>query len=147
MLMNSKRHATSQHVHVAAYLPGKNLWLTETGEASCGGDTWASEFADSFRLLDQLGSLAQKSVKTVMFNTLASSDYGLLDEQSLDPRPNYWAALFWTRTRGPRALDPGVAPVETLRVYAECMNGSPGGVTLLVLNTGNSSEASLKLPA
>ena len=38
-----------------AYLPGKNLWLTETGEGSCGGDTWAAEFADSFRLLDQFG--------------------------------------------------------------------------------------------
>ena len=45
------------------YLPGKDIWLTETGEASCGGDTWASTFVDAFRLLDQLGSLAQKSVK------------------------------------------------------------------------------------
>src|SRR5205814_3710911 len=42
-----------------AYLPGKNLWLTETGEGSCGGDTWAAQFADSFRLLDQFGALAQ----------------------------------------------------------------------------------------
>ncbi|MFL6449500.1 MAG: hypothetical protein ACJ746_17750 [Bryobacteraceae bacterium] len=128
------------------YLPGKDLWLTETGEGSCGGDTWAAQFADSFRLLDQLGSLAQKSVKAVMFNTLASSDYGLLDEQTLEPRPNYWAALLWKRTMGTRSLDPGVTSTQTLRVYAECMDGSPGGVTLLVLNTGKSSEASLKVP-
>jgi heparanase len=127
------------------YLPGKDLWLTETGEASCGGDTWAAEFADSFRLLDQLGSLAQKSVKAVMFNTLASSDYGLVDERGLNPRPNYWAALLWKRTMGTRSLDPGVAPRPNLRLYAQCMNGSSGGVTLLVLNTDKTSEASLKV--
>jgi len=26
-----------------------------------------------------------------MHNTLAASDYGLLDEKTLMPRPNYWA--------------------------------------------------------
>lgn len=130
-----------------AFLPGKDLWLTETGEAACGGDTWAAEFADSFRLLDQFGSLSQKSVKTIMYNTLASSDYGLLDEQTLDARPNYWAALLWKRTMGTRSLDPSVAPTPNLRVYAQCMNGSSGGVTLLVLNIDTTSEASLKVPA
>jgi len=33
-----------------------------------------------------------------------------------------------------------------LRAYAQCMNGSSGGVALVVLNLGNISEASLKLP-
>src|SRR6476469_819327 len=78
------------------FLPGKQLWLT--GEASCGGDQWASTFLDSFRFMDQLGALAQRKVQTVMVNTLASSDYGLLEEDTFDPRPNYWAALIWKRT-------------------------------------------------
>jgi hypothetical protein len=129
-----------------AYLPGKDLWLTETGEGSCGGDTWAAQFADSFRLLDQFGSLAQKSVKSVMYNTLASSDYGMLNEETLEPRPNYWAALLWKRTMGTRSLDPGVVPAKNVRVYAQCMKDSSGGVTLLVLNMDKSSNASLKLP-
>lgn len=129
-----------------AYLPRKNLWLTETGEGSCGGDTWAAEFADSFRLLDQFGALAQRSVKTIMYNTLASSDYGLLNEETLEPRPNYWAALFWKRTMGTRALDPGFVPAKNLRVYAQCMKDSNGGVALLVLNMDGASEALLKLP-
>ena len=41
------------------FAPGKPLWLTETGETACGGDPWASDFIDSFRYLNQLGSLAQ----------------------------------------------------------------------------------------
>ena len=128
------------------YLPGKNIWLTETGEGSCGGDTWAAEFADSFRLLDQFGSLAQKSVKSIMYNTLASSDYGMLDEETLEPRPNYWAAVLWKRTMGSRSLNPGVLPTNNVRVYAHCMNGSRGGVTLMILNMDKSSELSLIVP-
>ena len=128
------------------YLPGKDLWVTESGEAACGGDTWAAEFVDSFRLLDQLGSLAQKSVKSVMYNTLASSDYGLLDEATLDPRPNYWAVLLWKRTMGTRALDPGSPPAPNVRVYAQCMRDTSGGVTLLVLNMNKSGEHSLDVP-
>jgi hypothetical protein len=128
------------------YLPGKDIWLTETGEAACGGDTWAAEFIDSFRYLDQLGSLAQKNVKVVMHNTLAASDYGLLDEQTLEPRPNYWAALLWKSTMGTRVLNPGVAAASNLRVFAQCMKDSQGGVSVLVLNTDPRAEQSLQSP-
>ena len=128
------------------YLPGKALWLTETGEASCGGDQWASQFIDSFRLLDQFGSLAQKSVQSVMHNTLASSDYGLVDEDTLEPRPNYWAALLWKRTMGTRALDPGIRSTPGLRVYAQCLKNVKGGVALLVLNVDKKTTATLELP-
>jgi hypothetical protein len=126
-------------------MPGKPLWLTETGEAACGGDTWASEFVDSFRLLDQFGSLAQKSVKSIMVNTLASSDYGLLDEDTLEPRPNYWAILLWKRTMGTRALDPGAAPSPNVRTYAQCMKNSNGGVSFLLINLDKAAEASINV--
>lgn len=129
-----------------AYLPGKPLWLTETGEAGCGGDPWASEFLDSFRFMDQLGSLAQKSVKTVMVNTLASSDYGLLDETTLDPRPNFWAALLWKRTMGTRVLDPGPSPNASTRMYTQCAKESKGGVALLILNLDSTAEQTLQIP-
>ena len=128
------------------YVPGKDIWLTETGEAGCGGDKWAADFVDSFRYLDQLGTLARKSVKVVAYNTLASSDYGLLDEETLEPRPNYWAALLWKRTMGTRVLNPGVATTPNVRVYAQCMKGPRGGVSLLVLNTDAKAEYSLQLP-
>ncbi len=69
------------------YLPGKPIWLTETGQAACGGDPFAGQFADSFRFLNQLGTLAQKGVKSIMHNTLAASDDGLLAEDTLEPKP------------------------------------------------------------
>lgn len=129
------------------YLPGKPMWVTETGEASCGGDTWASDFIDTFRMLDQLGALAQKSVQSVMFNTLASSDYGLIDQETLRPRPNYWAALLWDRTMGRRSLDPELAPSPGLRVYAQCLKNSNGGVAVLVLNIDKTAAHTLKVPS
>ena len=66
--------------------PGKSLWITETADAACGGNPWVSTFLDTFRYLVQHASLAQRGVKVIMHNTLASSDYGLLDENH--SRPN-----------------------------------------------------------
>ena len=88
-------------------LPGKPLWITETAEAACGGDPWASTFVDSFRYLNQLGLLAKLGVQVHIHNTLASSDYGLLDKNTYAPRPNYWSALLWRRLMGATVLDPG----------------------------------------
>jgi heparanase len=117
------------------YTPGKPMWLTETAEAACGGDQFAGEFADTFRFLNQLGTLAQKGVQVVMHNTLAASDYGLLDESTLEPRPDYWAAFLWKRLMGAVVLDPGVAGSENLRVFAHCAQHQSGGVALVLLNT------------
>jgi hypothetical protein len=51
-----------------------------------------------------------------MHNTLAASDYGLLDEATFTPQPNYWAALLWHRTMGATVLDAGPAPSPSVRV-------------------------------
>jgi len=126
------------------YLPGKALWLNETGEAACGGDPFAAQFADTFRFLNQLGTLAQKGVQVVMRNTLDASDYGLLREGTFEPRPDYWAALLWKRLMGPVVLDPRAGD-STLRIYAQCMTGMPGGVTLLAINTDMTKEHGLTI--
>ena len=128
------------------YLPGKPLWLTETAEAACGGDPLAGQFVDTFRYVNQLGSLAQRGVVAVMHNTLASSDYGLLDEETLEPRPDYWAALLWKRSMGKVVLDPGVAKDEKLRIYAHCSVKGKGGVSLAVLNLDPERDGAMKLP-
>jgi heparanase len=128
------------------YLPGKPIWLTETAQAACGGDKWAAQFVDSFRYLNQLGTLAQKGVQSVMHNTLASSDYGMLDEETLDPRPNYWAAVLWNRTMGVAVLDPHIATHDNLRVYAHCMKDTTGGVSMLILNTDPTAEQTVSVP-
>ena len=126
--------------------PGKPIWLTETADAACGGNPWAASFLDTFRYLDQLGRLARAGVQVVMHNTLAASDYGLLDEKTLEPRPNYWGALLWRQLMGTTVLDAGVPIQSGLHVYAHCQRGTPGGVALLVINADRNAPHSLMLP-
>ncbi|MGH9695196.1 MAG: hypothetical protein ACRD5Z_13690, partial [Bryobacteraceae bacterium] len=126
--------------------PGKPLWVTETADAACGGDPWASTFLDSFRYLDQLGSLAKRGVQVNIHNTLASTDYGLLDENTRAPRPNYWAALLWRKFMGTTVLDAGNSPAPTLHLYAHCLRGQPGGVAVLAINTDREASQSLEIP-
>ena len=123
--------------------PGKPIWLTETAEAACGGNRWSSTFLDPFRYLDQLGRLARGGVRVVMHNTLVGSDYGLLDEMTFMPRPNYWAALLWRQLMGNVVLDSGIAMQQGLHVYAHCQRRRPGGVVLLVIN--NDAQESREL--
>ena len=126
--------------------PGKPLWLTETAQTACGGDRWASTFLDSFRYLNQLGTLARRGVRVHMHNTLAASDYGLLDENTYTPRPNYWSALLWRKLMGTTVLDPGGAHATSLHLYAHCLRNRPGGVVLLAINTGRDASQSFDIP-
>ena len=120
--------------------PGRPLWLTETGETACGGNPWASTFVDSFRYLEQLGRLAKMGVQVVAHNTLAASDYALIDEETLEPRPDYWAALLWRRLMGTTVLEAGPSPEAGVHVYAHCLAGKPGGVAMLAVNTDRSAS-------
>lgn len=129
------------------YMPGKPFWNTETADAACGGNPWGGTFLDTFRYLDQLGRLARQEVKVVIHNTLVASDYGLLDENTFEPKPNYWGALLWRRLMGTTVLDPGVVNRAGLHVYTQCLRGVPGGVAMLVLNTGQHQSESLVIPA
>lgn len=130
--------------------PGKPMWNTETGQAACGGDRWASTFVDTFRYLNQLGTLARAGVQVQMHNTLNASDYGLLDETTYEPRPDYWAALMWRRLMGTTVLDPGLdvgtAQAANLHVYAHCLRGKPGGVAVLAINADAGAAQQIAIP-
>ncbi|MGO9266709.1 MAG: hypothetical protein ACLQBA_17820 [Candidatus Binataceae bacterium] len=126
--------------------PGKPFWVTETADAACGGNPWAASFLDSFRYLDQLGRLAKQNVLVIMHNTLASSDYGLLNEQDLTPRPNYWSALLWRKLMGATVLESGVPIQAGMHIYAHCLRGNAGGVAVLVLNTDKKRSRRLSVP-
>jgi hypothetical protein len=125
--------------------PSKPIWITEIADAACGGSPWANTFLDSFRYLDQHGRLARDGVSVAFHNTLASSEYGLLDQNTFAPRPNYWAALLWRRLMGQNVLDPGPSR-PGLNLYAQCLPGHPGGVTLLAINTSRIDNRSIELP-
>ena len=120
--------------------PGKPLWNTESGETACGGNPWASAFADTFRFVDTLGRSARQGVKVFMHNTLAASDYALLDDETHDPRPNYWAAVLWKRTMGTTVLAAPASPAPQIRIYAHCLPTRRGGVGLAVINTGDAQQ-------
>jgi heparanase len=122
------------------YEPGKPMWNTETAQAACGGSPWASTFLDSFRYLNQNAALAQLGLQAIQHNTLAASDYALIDRDSLTPRPNYWAAVLWRRTMGQTVLASPKSPSPALRLYAHCLAGKPGGVAVLALNTGEAAQ-------
>ena len=127
--------------------PGKSIWLTETAETACGGNPWSSTFLDTFRYLDQLGRLAKQHVQVVMHNTLDASDYGLLQEGTYVPRPNFWAALLWHKLMGTTVLDAGIPTQPGLHVYAHCLRDAPGGVAVLVIQTDKQQPRTLHIPA
>jgi len=129
------------------YEPGKPMWLTETAEAACGGDPWASTYVDGVRYVHQLGSLARIGVQAVMHNTLAASDYGLIDEATLAPRPNYWSAVLWRRLMGSTVLEAAAPTMPNQYVYAHCLTGHKGGVAMVVLNADHDATQKLNLGA
>ena len=145
-LSGADRSAASYAELRDRFEPGRPLWITETADAACGGNPWASTFLDSFRYLDQLGRMARRQVQVIFHNTLAASDYGLLDDNDLSPRPNYWAALLWRRLMGPVVLDPGPVAEPRLHLYAHCLRGRPGGVALLAINPDRATSRLLDLP-
>jgi len=76
----------------------------------------------------------------IAHNTLSASDYALLDEKTLDPRPNYWAALLWRRLMGPVVLNPGQAAENGLYLYSQCMPDRRGGVSVLAINASSTAR-------
>jgi hypothetical protein len=122
------------------YEPGDPLWVTETAQAACGGSPWAASFLDTFRFVNQLGLLAQNGVDVVMHNTLAASDYSLIEEDTREPRPNYWAAVLWKRIMGTTVLEQPATPSTELRLYAHCLKGQPGGVGIAAINLGRAVQ-------
>jgi heparanase 1 len=69
----------------------------------------------------------------------------LIDGATLEPRPNYWAAVLWRRLMGTGVLEAGVSGDPNLHVYAHCLRGIPGGVAMLVINADKSSARNLSL--
>ena len=122
------------------YTPGAPMWITETAEAACGGDRWAAWFQDSIRYVDTLGRLARGDGDVVFHNTLAASDYALIDEDGLVPRASYWAGVLWGRLVGPRVLAVETsAELADLTTYAHCSRSDDGGTTYVVVSASTTA--------
>ncbi|MCD8354898.1 MAG: beta-glucuronidase [Clostridiales bacterium] len=128
------------------YVPGAEMWVTESGDAGGGGDTWASTFLDVFRTLNELGGFSTVTSGVIFHNTLASSDYGFLARQVFDPRPNYFAVLLWNRLMGTTVYDTGEPVREGAHIYAHSRKDGKPGVVYLVINTSTTEATTAELP-
>lgn len=115
------------------YAPGAPIWVTETGAAACGGPAWQPTFLDTFRFLDTEARLAKEGLDAIFTHELFSGSNGVIEAKTFMPHSDYWAALFWRRLMGTQVLDAG--PIQHgLHLYAHCLRGKPGGVTVLAIN-------------
>lgn len=128
------------------YVPGGEMWVTESGDAGCGGNTWASTYMDVPRTLNELGEFASLTDGVIFHNTLASSDYGYLKHGSFEPRPNYFAALLWNRLMGTTVYDAGEPIREGVHVYAHSRKDGKPGAAYLIINNSLTEATTVELP-
>ena len=128
------------------HCPGGAMWVTESGDAGGGGNTWASTYTDVFRTLNELGGFATVTDGIIFHNTLASSDYGFLAHGSFDPRPNYFAALLWNKLMGQTVFDAAEPIREGAHVYAHSRKDGKEGIAYLILNNSKTSTTTVELP-
>ena len=96
---------------------GRRVWVTETGHALYGGEPGLSDtYLSSIWWLDQLGLLAREGVSRVFRQSLVGADYGLLDQDTFEPRPDYYVSFLWKRLMGPQVFK------------APCVEGSDGRI-------------------
>ena len=98
------------------YVPGGEMWVTESGDAGASG------------------------------HTLASSDYGWLKHGSFLPRPSYFAVLLWKKLMGNTVYDSGEARRESAHVYAHSRADGKDGVVYLIINNSWTETTTVELP-
>ena len=128
------------------YCPGGEMWVTESGDAGGGGDTWASTYVDVFRTLNELGTFATLTDGVIFHNTLASSDYGFLKHGTFDPRPNYFAVLLWNRIMGTTVYDTKEEIREGAHVFAHSRRDGKDGVAYCIINNSETEATTIELP-
>ena len=124
------------------YIPGAQMWVTESGDAGGGGNTWGSTYLDVLRTLNELGDFATATDGIIFHNTLASSDYGFLEHGTFNPRPNYWAVLLWNTLMGTTVYDAGVGG----HVYCHSRRDGKDGYAYLMVNNDLENTMTVELP-
>ena len=128
------------------YVPGGQMWVTESGDAGGGGDTWASTYLDVLRTLNELGGFSEITDGIIFHNTLASSDYGFLQREVFNPRPNYFAVLLWNRLMGQTVYESGEEVREGAHVYVHSRKDGKDGICALVINNSLTDATTVALP-
>lgn len=130
--------------------PQAEMWLGEVGHALCGGQPGISDtFESSMWWTDVLGLMATKGQNIVVRQDLVGADYSLLDKQTLNPLPDFWASLLWKKLMGTQVLKVSTsADNPYIRTYAHRTNVRSnyrqGAVTIVFINLQNQKN-SIKL--
>ena len=130
--------------------PGVQNWMTETAHALYGGEPGISDtFASTLWWLDELGLLAREGVDKVFRQSLVGARYGLLDEKTLDPRPDYYACFLWKKLMGPLVYSSQVKEKKPskLRIYIHGPDDGSAQRTLLVINLSEKRSFQLSFPS
>ena len=128
------------------FVPGGPMWVTESGDAGGGGNTWASTYLDVLRTLHELGSYGTITDGVIFHNTLASSDYGLLEHSTFLPRPNHFAVLLWNRLMGPDVYDCDDLSGEQVHVFCRSRKDRLPGAVYLIINNSLTDPLAVTLP-
>ena len=133
--------------HRDAHAPNLPIWLGESGHAQFGGQPESSDrFESSFWWLDQLGALATRNTQVSVRQALTGSNYGIINDVTLEPRPDYWASVLWRRLMGQRVLEVGRTEVsDFVRVYAHCSYERAGAVTVLAINLDGENSVRIEV--
>lgn len=129
------------------YAPESQIWITETGHAMFGGEPHHSNrYIAGLWWLDLLGTLARMHHQVVVRQTLIGSDYGVIDENTLEPNPDYFNSLLWKKCMGEKVLHI-TSDNPSIRVYAH--NSATihhGDTAILAINIHPQETAHLKIP-
>ena len=128
------------------FCPGAPLWVTESGAAACGGNSWDSTYLDVIRTANELGMFSSMTEGVIFHNTFASSDYGLLDPVTHLPRPNYWIFLLWSRLMGATVYRTEEPIREGVHLFANSRKDGRDGAAYLLINNSKTevTEADLE---
>jgi heparanase 1 len=134
---------------IAKAARGRQVWMTESGHALYGGEKGLSDtYLSSLWWLDELGLLAREGVSRVFRQSLVGADYGLLDQSTFAPRPDYYASFLWKKLMG-RVVFAGPSvegPDRRIRAYYHSSAKKQGSGCLLVVSLRN-SPSRIFLPA
>lgn len=114
---------------------GRELWLTETGSALYGGEEGISDtYASTLWWLNLLGSMAYSGVDRVFRQTLVGSDYGLLNPDTFEPRPDYYVTFLWKKLMGGVVYKLDEPSQKTIRWYCHSAAVKGNRYTYAVVN-------------
>lgn len=129
------------------FAPGAPIWITESADGACGGNTWAPTYAEAIRYLDELARFCVQEPGGVSFhNTLASGAYGLLEARTFQPRPAYWAAMLFGQLAGEAVYASGVPQQEGCHLYVFSAKADPEKKCWVGINTSRTEPLTLTVP-